>query len=110
PQAGSPIGDPGPLAVLTRRDRALPRAVLTRSLINPRFAAKTIAAVSFTSSEGSKANLLPCKALAATFIPIDESPGDDVYSGTAYSCEAASKDLFFKPSLRSRSSTYLPAR
>src|SRR2546426_9695413 len=72
-----------PLAVLTRRDRSLPlavltRAVLTRSLINPRFAAKTIAAVSFTSSEGSKANLLPCKALAATFIPIDESPGDDV--------------------------------
>jgi hypothetical protein len=36
---------------------------------------QTIAAVSFTSSEGSKANLFPCKALAATFMPMDESPG-----------------------------------
>ena len=36
------------------------------------------AAVSFTSALTSKASLLPWSALAATFIPIDESPGDDV--------------------------------
>jgi hypothetical protein len=41
-------------------------------------AASTIDAVSFTSSEGSKASLFPCKAFAATFMPMLESPGEEV--------------------------------
>ena len=36
------------------------------------------AAVSFTSSDGSKLSLFPCKAFAATFMPMDESPGLEV--------------------------------
>ena len=40
--------------------------------------ARTIAAVSLTSAETSKRSWLPCSACSATFMPIDESPGDDV--------------------------------
>ena len=36
------------------------------------------APVSFTSAFTSKVSRFPCSALAATFIPIDESPGDEV--------------------------------
>src|SRR6185437_1487762 len=44
----------------------------------PRFAVNTIDAVSFTSRLGSIVHLFPSSASAATFMPIDESPGDDV--------------------------------
>src|SRR5713101_4328707 len=54
------------------------RAGLTSSRISPRFAAKTIDAVSFTSNEGSSTSLLPCKLFAATFMPGDSSIGMNV--------------------------------
>ena len=44
----------------------------------PRLAPRTIAAVSLTSRDTSKASRLPSSALAATFMPIELSPGEDV--------------------------------
>ncbi len=41
-------------------------------------AAKTMADVSFTSALTSKRNWLPLRACSATFIPMDESPGEEV--------------------------------
>ena len=42
------------------------------------FASNTIADVSFTSALGSKRSREPVSACSATFMPMDESPGDDV--------------------------------
>jgi len=42
------------------------------------FAENTIDEVSFTSALTSKRSLLPDSACSATFMPIDESPGDEV--------------------------------
>ena len=43
-----------------------------------RLASSTIAAVSFTSALASKRSLLPSSAIAATFMPIELSPGEEV--------------------------------
>jgi hypothetical protein len=50
----------------------------TALLPPPRLAASTTDAVSLTSAFGSMTHLFPSSASAATFMPIDESPGDDV--------------------------------
>jgi hypothetical protein len=75
-----------------------------------RLASRTIAAVSFTSALTSNRNADPVSASAATFIPMDESPGDDVYSGTPHRCATPRMDFRSRPSARSRSSTYPPIR
>src|SRR4051812_20994865 len=87
-----------------------PPQINTPDLPPPRLAVRTIDAVSFTSALGSITHLFPSSASAATFMPIDESPGDDVYTGTPHSYATPSSDFF--PMLRafSRSRTYLPQR
>src|SRR5437016_1487307 len=42
------------------------------------FASNTMADVSFTSALGSNRSCDPVSACSATFIPMDESPGDEV--------------------------------
>ena len=44
----------------------------------PRFAARTKLVVSLTSIDGLMRSLLPRSSTPATFIPMVESPGDDV--------------------------------
>ena len=46
--------------------------------MNPSPVTALFNAVSFTSAFGSITQRLPSSASAATFMPIDESPGDDV--------------------------------
>ena len=55
-----------------------PPRIITPLFPPPRFAASTIDAVSLTSWFGSIRHFPPSRASAATFIPIDESPGDEV--------------------------------
>ena len=57
----------------------LPPPQRTTALLPPaRFAASTMAVVSLTSIEGLMRSLLPRSSTPATFMPIVESPGDDV--------------------------------
>ena len=44
------------------------------------------------------------------FIPIELSPGEEVYIGTLAEYAAESRDFCAMPSAFSRSRTYLPAR
>jgi len=50
----------------------------TALLPPPRFAPSTMAAVSFTSRETSILSAQPSMASAATFMPIELSPGEEV--------------------------------
>src|SRR5437667_336654 len=59
-----------------------PPRISTALLPPDRFAPRTIAAVSFTSRDTSILSLQPSMASAATFMPIELSPGDDVYTRT----------------------------
>src|SRR5471030_1673250 len=83
---------------------------MIRSALLPplRLAPSTSAAVSFTSLLGSITHLYPSSASAATFMPIELSPGLDVYTGTPHVCAALSNDLLLSPSTFSRAATYLP--
>ena len=57
----------------------LPPPRMQIALLPPeRLALRTIDAVSFTSRLGSIVHLFPSSESAAMFIPIDESPGDEV--------------------------------
>ena len=57
----------------------LPPPHKTTALLPPDlFAARTNAVVSFTSIEGLRRSLLPRSSTPATFMPIVESPGDEV--------------------------------
>src|SRR3954466_11522456 len=85
-----------------------PPQISTADLPPPRFAVRTIDAVSLTSRFGSMTHLFPSSASAATFIPIDESPGDDVEIGTPHSYAAPIRAFDPMPSAFSRSRTYLP--
>src|SRR4030042_641346 len=57
----------------------LPPPISTTALLPPaRLAARTKAVVSFTSIEGFTRNLLPRSSTPATFMPMVESPGEEV--------------------------------
>ena len=61
----------------------LPPPQRTTALLPPeRFAASTMAVDSLTSIEGFRRSLLPRNSTPATFIPMVESPGDEVKQGT----------------------------
>ena len=55
-----------------------PPSMTTPRLPPERFASSTMAAVSFTSRDTSILSLQPSMASAATFMPIELSPGEEV--------------------------------
>ncbi len=55
-----------------------PPAMSTADRPPLRLASRTMAAVSFTSADTSNRSADPVSASAATFIPMDESPGEEV--------------------------------
>src|SRR5439155_135019 len=80
-------------------------------LVEPlRLARGMFAGGSFTSRDTSILSLQPSMASAATFMPIELSPGDDVYTGTPCSHAAATSDFRESPSARCRSATTRPIR
>ena len=66
-------------SVCSMKFLGLPPPHSTTALLPPaRLAASTNAVVSFTSIEGLMRSLLPRSSTPATFMPMVESPGDEV--------------------------------